>query len=243
MMLFADAAVTSSIREAKRQVAQSSVQLGPSAGCCKCLHVVERVAHRLRELAATRSRDPAFEGHSQNRYARIAGVQLARSFADQGVRSSSVRFAPTVHGDGDHGFTAVLVAIARERGVSGYVGDGSNHWPAVHRLDAVHLVRLAVEQAPAGAALHAGEEEGVPTRAIAEAVGAGARRTRRLCRSRSGSGSLRLVGSLLCHRFPRLEHLHSSAAGLAPDPTRAPSRPCRRPLLPDPRSLTPASVG
>ncbi len=104
---------------------------------------------------------------------RIAGVQLAMSYADRGVRTSSVRFAPTVHGDGDHGFTATLVAVAREKGVSGYIDDGANHWPAVHRLDANRLVRIAVESAPAGAALHAVAEEGVPTRAIAEAIGAG----------------------------------------------------------------------
>ena len=104
---------------------------------------------------------------------RIAGVLAALSFATSGVRSSSVRFAPTVHGPGDHGFMAVLVGIARETGLSGYVGDGANRWPAVHRLDAANLVRRAVDNAPAGAALHATAEEGVPTRAIAEAIGRG----------------------------------------------------------------------
>lgn len=104
---------------------------------------------------------------------RSAGIELALSYADRGVRSSSVRFAPTVHGAGDHGFTATLVAIARAKGRSAYIGDGTNRWPAVHRLDAGRLVRLAVEQAPAGSALHVVAEEGVPTRAIAEAIGAG----------------------------------------------------------------------
>jgi nucleoside-diphosphate-sugar epimerase len=104
---------------------------------------------------------------------RIAGVEAALSFVARGVRSSSVRFAPAVHGPGDHGFLAVLVGIAREKGVSGYVGDGSNTWPAVHRLDAADLARRAVDGAPAGAALHAVAEEGVPTRAIAEAIGRG----------------------------------------------------------------------
>jgi len=104
---------------------------------------------------------------------RIAGVQAALSFATRGVRSSSVRFAPTVHGPGDHGFLAVLVGIAREKGVSAYIGDGSNRWAAVHRLDAANLVRLAVDKAPAAAALHATAEEGVPTRAIADAIGRG----------------------------------------------------------------------
>ncbi|MEV4628169.1 SDR family oxidoreductase [Micromonospora sp. NPDC049523] len=104
---------------------------------------------------------------------RIAGVQAAMSLVARGVRSSSVRFAPTVHGSGDHGFVAALVGIAREKGVSGYIDDGTNRWPAVHRLDAARLVRLAVENAPAGVALHATAEEGVPTRAIAEAIGRG----------------------------------------------------------------------
>jgi len=106
-------------------------------------------------------------------HARIAGVQAAMSFATRGVRPASVRFAPTVHGPGDHGFLAVLIGIAREQRCSGYIGDGSNRWAAVHRLDAARLVRLAVDAAPAGAALHAVAEEGVPTRAIADAIGRG----------------------------------------------------------------------
>ena len=104
---------------------------------------------------------------------RIAGAQAALSLATRGVRSSMVRFAPTVHGAGDHGFTATLVGIARDRGVSGYIDDGTNRWPAVHRLDAGNLVRRAVEDAPTGSVLHAIAEEGVPTRAIAEAIGRG----------------------------------------------------------------------
>jgi len=93
--------------------------------------------------------------------------------AERGVRSVIVRFAPTVHGEGDHGFMATLVAIARDKGVSGYIDDGANRWPAVHRLDARSLVRLAVIDAPAGSVLHAVAEEGVPTRVIAEAIGRG----------------------------------------------------------------------
>jgi nucleoside-diphosphate-sugar epimerase len=104
---------------------------------------------------------------------RIAASQAVLALADRGVRSSLVRFAPTVHGPGDHGFIARLVAIAREQGVSGYIGDGSNRWPAVHRLDAGRLVSLAVVDAPAGSVLHAIGEQGVPTREIAEAIGGG----------------------------------------------------------------------
>jgi nucleoside-diphosphate-sugar epimerase len=104
---------------------------------------------------------------------RVASAQAAQAMAERGVRSVIVRFAPTVHGEGDHGFMATLVAIARDKGVSGYIDDGANRWPAVHRLDAGSLVRLAVIGAPAGSVLHAVAEEGVPTRVIAEAIGRG----------------------------------------------------------------------
>ena len=96
---------------------------------------------------------------------------LALDFADRGVRSVSLRFAPTVHGAGDHGFIAVIAAVAREKGVSGYPGDGANRWAAVHRSDAARLVALGLEKAPARTRLHAVAEEGIPARAIAEAIG------------------------------------------------------------------------
>ena len=92
---------------------------------------------------------------------RALSERTALALAGSGVRSSSVRLAPTVHGEGDHGFIAMLVGIAREKGVSGYIGDGANRWPAVHRLDAARLFRLALESAPAGSVLHAAAEEGV----------------------------------------------------------------------------------
>ena len=103
---------------------------------------------------------------------RVANGLYAQGLAARGVRSMVVRFAPTVHGaGGDHGFVAVLSRIARQRGVSGYLGDGANRWPAVHRLDCAALVRLAIERAAPGAVLHAVAEEGVATRDIAHAIG------------------------------------------------------------------------
>lgn len=98
-------------------------------------------------------------------------AEMTLSLASGGVRSSVLRLPPTVHGEGDNGFMATLVGIARDKGVSGYVGDGANRWPAVHRFDAAHLFRLALENAPAGSTLHAVADEGVPIRAVAEVIG------------------------------------------------------------------------
>ena len=81
--------------------------------------------------------------------ARLRAEQAALAFSSNGVRSSAVRIAPTCHGEGDNGFMAFLVNIARATGVSGYLGDGDNRWPAVHRLDTAHLFRLSLEKAPA----------------------------------------------------------------------------------------------
>jgi nucleoside-diphosphate-sugar epimerase len=102
---------------------------------------------------------------------RAATALFALSLRGIGVRSSVLRLPPTVHGDGDNGFITMLVGVARQRGESAYVADGTNRWPAVHRSDAARLARLAVERAPAGSVLHAVGDEGVPFRQIADAIG------------------------------------------------------------------------
>lgn len=102
---------------------------------------------------------------------RAATAAAALALASRGVRSSVVRLAPTCHGEGDIGFMATLVGIARAQGVSGYLGDGTNRWAAVHRLDAALLFRLAVEKAPAGSVLHGVDEEGIALHDVAEVIG------------------------------------------------------------------------
>ncbi|MFK0118549.1 SDR family oxidoreductase [Streptomyces sp. NPDC090994] len=96
---------------------------------------------------------------------------LALDYVERGVHSVSLRFPPTVHGTGDHGFVSIIASVAQDKGFSGYPGDGTNRWAAVHVTDAARMVRLGLEKAPAGSRLHAIAEEGVPTRAIAEAIG------------------------------------------------------------------------
>ncbi len=102
-----------------------------------------------------------------------AKSELALAWADRGVRVSVVRLPPSVHGRGDRAFVPALIDVARRSGVSAYLGDGGNRWPAVHRLDAARLFRLALERAEPGQRLHGVAEEGIPVRRIAEAIGAG----------------------------------------------------------------------
>jgi len=136
------------------------------AGTGKALVIASGVIGVVQGRAATERDVPDAGLHP-----RMANAAATLALADRGVRSAVVRFAPTVHGRGDHGFVATLVDIARRGGVSGYPGDGANRWPAVHVLDAAALLRLVVEQATPGSVWHAIADEGLPTKEIAEAIG------------------------------------------------------------------------
>ncbi|MET0384723.1 MAG: SDR family oxidoreductase [Polyangiales bacterium] len=104
---------------------------------------------------------------------RIASEAAALALAQRGVRANVIRLPPSVHGPGDYGFVPTLIRIARDKGESVYLGTGEHRWPAVHKLDAARLYRLALEQGRAGAVFHGVAETGVPTREIAEVIGRG----------------------------------------------------------------------
>lgn len=114
--------------------------------------------------------DPSVQGLPDGPRTRWETAEYVLSLASRGVRSSIVRLPPTNHGLGDNGFLTTIVNTARTSGVSGYISDGTNRWPAVHRLDSAKLFRLAVEKAPAGSTLHPVADEGVVIRDIAKVI-------------------------------------------------------------------------
>jgi nucleoside-diphosphate-sugar epimerase len=135
------------------------------AGTGKPLVVASGLPHPPAGGIATeevRLQDPAHPRESE---------PAALAVAERGVRASVVRLPPSVHGEGDYWFIPIFIGVARKAGVSAYIGDGANVWPAVHRVDAARLFRLALEQAPAGTLLNAVADEGVPFREIAEVIG------------------------------------------------------------------------
>lgn len=138
------------------------------AGSNRPFLLASGVAALAHDRPATEADPSPFHGPDSPR----GGAEnLALDYVERGVHVVSLRFAPTVHGMRDHGFIAHLSGIARQRGVAGYPGEGANRWAAVHRSDAARMTVLGLQKAPAGSRLHAVAEEGVPTRAIAEAMG------------------------------------------------------------------------
>lgn len=117
---------------------------------------------------ATEDVMPASGAHA---HPRVASEEAADAVAAMGIRVSVIRLSPSVHGNGDKGFVPMLIDIARQKGVSAYIGDGLNNWNAVHKLDAARVYRLALEKAVKGVRFHAVADEKVEFKKIAESIG------------------------------------------------------------------------
>lgn len=109
--------------------------------------------------------------HDHTKFPRVS-ESAGLAFANRGVRAMAIRLSPSVHGEGDHhGFVPILIATAKEKGFAAYIGEGQNHWNAVHRLDAAHLYRLMLEKGVAGTKYHAVGDEAIPLKTIAQKIG------------------------------------------------------------------------
>ncbi|HEY0932312.1 MAG TPA: SDR family oxidoreductase [Trebonia sp.] len=167
---------------------------------------------------------------------RAAGERAALSLSGRGVRASVVRLAPCVHDRVRRGFVGALIGAAQRTGTSGYVGDGSQRWPAVHRLDAATLFRSALESAPAGSVLHGVGETGIPFCAIAEVIGTRLGLPVREIAASRASGHFGWIGSLAGADAPaaseltrELLHWEPSHAGLLDDLSHGDFFPAARP--------------
>jgi nucleoside-diphosphate-sugar epimerase len=136
-------------------------------GSARPMLVTSGVALLAPGRVATEADMPPFDSPAYPRKSEAATAALVA----RGVRATTIRLAPSVHGHGDHGFVPRLIQIAREQGAAAYIGDGANRWPGVHRLDAARLYRLALEHGAEGGPFHAIADEGVTLKAIAEVIG------------------------------------------------------------------------